>query len=91
MKNVRGKGSAPKKRRPPTTVPDDEILPEYDFSRARPNKYGRRFAGGQNIVVLEPDVARRFPDSATVNRALRALLEIADKSRAPGIRRRRTA
>ena len=90
MKNARGKGPAPKKRRS-TTVPDDEILPEYDFSQARPNKYARRFRGGRNIVVLEPDVARRFPDSGAVNRALRALLEIADKPRAPGVRRRRTA
>jgi hypothetical protein len=90
MKNVRGKRSRSKKRRV-TPIPDDEILPEYDFSRARPNKYARRFGGGRNIVVLEPDVARRFPDSAAVNEALRALLEIADKARAPGMRRRRTA
>ena len=87
MKNARSKRSAPKKRR----VPDDEILPEYDFSRARPNKYARRFGGGRNIVVLEPDVARRFPDSGAVNRALRALLDITDKARAVGARRRRTA
>ena len=90
MKNVRGKRSGRKQRRA-STVPDDEILPEYDFSRARPNKYARRFGGGRNIVVLEPDVARRFPDSGAVNRALRALLDIADKARAPGGRRRRTA
>ena len=78
MKNARSKRSAPKKRR----VPDDEILPEYDFSRARPNKYARRFGGGRNIVVLEPDVARRFPDSVAVNRALRAQLDITDKATA---------
>ena len=90
MKNVRGKRSTPKKRRS-APIPDDDILPEYDFSRARPNKYARRFGGGRNIVVLEPDVARRFPDSGAVNRALRALLEIADKGKVPGVRRRRTA
>jgi hypothetical protein len=89
MKNARRKRSPAKPRS--SAVPDDEILPEYDFSRARPNKYARRFGGGRNIVVLDPDVARRFPDSATVNRALRALLDIADKSRGPGARRRRTA
>ena len=89
MKNARPKRSTRKRRSAP--VPADEILPEYDFSRARPNKYARRFAGGRNIIVLDPDVARRFPDSATVNRALRALVAIADKPKAPGVRRRRTA
>jgi hypothetical protein len=35
----------------------DEILPEYDFSRASRNKYASRYAGGSVVVVLEPDVA----------------------------------
>jgi hypothetical protein len=34
-----------------------EILPEYDFSHARPNKYASRYAAGSMVVVLEPDVA----------------------------------
>ena len=37
-------------------VDADEILPEYDFSHARPNKYASRYAAG-NMVVLEPAVA----------------------------------
>jgi len=44
---------------------------EYDFSRGVRGKYARRFAQGTNIVVLDPDVAAAFPDSAAVNRALR--------------------
>lgn len=41
----------------------DEILPEYDFSRASPNKYASRYDSGSAVVVLEPDVAAAFPGS----------------------------
>ena len=44
---------------------------EYDFSRGVRGKYARRFAQGTNVVLLDPDVAAAFPDSAAVNRALR--------------------
>jgi hypothetical protein len=59
----------------------DEILPEYDFSRARRNKYASRFASGSIVVVLEPDVAAAFPSSAEANEALRALAGIIKKHR----------
>jgi hypothetical protein len=39
-------------------------------------KYAARFAEGANVVVLDPDVAEVFPDSESVNQALRALAEI---------------
>ena len=51
----------------------DEILPEYDFSRARPNKYASRYAAGSVVVVLDPDVAAMFPSGGEANEALRAL------------------
>ena len=54
-------------------VDADEILPEYDFSRARPSKYAGRFAGDSIVVVLDPDVAEMFPSAGEVNEALRAL------------------
>ena len=38
----------------------DEILPEYDFSRARRNKYAGRYAVGSAVVVLEPMSQLRF-------------------------------
>lgn len=57
-------------------VPDDEILPEYDFTNARRNKYAARYAEGTNVVLLDPDVAKDFPDSSSVNEALRALSAI---------------
>ena len=59
----------------------DEILPEYDFSRAAPNKYASRYAAGSAVVVLEPDVAAAFPSSGEANEALRALAGIIQKHR----------
>lgn len=55
---------------------DDEMLDEYDFSGGVRGKYAARFARGSNVVVLDPDIAQIFPDSASVNHALRALAEI---------------
>jgi hypothetical protein len=57
------------KDREPDRVAD--IRPEYDFSRGVRGKYAQRFQEGSNVVVLDPDVAARFPDSMAVNDALR--------------------
>lgn len=61
----------------------DDLRPEYDLARLRGGvrgKYYKQATAGTNLVLLEPDVARAFPDSASVNRALRLLQEIAAKS-----------
>lgn len=52
-----------------------EMLDEYDFSQGVIGKYARQYAEGTNIVVLDPDVAKVFPDSAAVNQALRQIIE----------------
>ncbi len=52
-----------------------EMLEEYDFSQGVIGKYAKQYAEGTNIVVLEPDVAKVFPDSAAVNQALRQIIE----------------
>jgi len=54
----------------------DTMRREYDFSRGVRAKYAARFRQGANLVLLDPDVAAAFKDSAAVNRALRALLEV---------------
>jgi hypothetical protein len=59
----------------------DDILPEYDFSRSRPNKYAQRYAAGSIVVVLEPDVAAVFPSAGEANKALRALAGIIQELR----------
>lgn len=55
---------------------DPDMLDEYDFSGGLRGKYVNRFAEGSNVIVLDPDVARVFPDSESVNQALRALAGI---------------
>ncbi len=72
-------------------VDADEILPEYDFSRARPNKYASRYAAGSIFVVLEPDVAAVFPTVGEANEALRALAGIIQKHRPRRTASRRSA
>jgi hypothetical protein len=57
----------------------DDLRPEYDFdySKAVRGKYHKRLLQeGANVVVLEPDIAKAFRDSAAVNEALRSLLEL---------------
>jgi hypothetical protein len=57
----------------------DELRPEYkfDYTKAVRGKYYKRLLEeGSNVVVLESDVAKAFHDSASVNEALRSLLEI---------------
>ena len=63
----------------------DDLRPEYDLARLKDGvrgKYYRRAMAGTNLVLLEPDVARAFPDSDSVNRALRLLHDVATKSSA---------
>ena len=55
---------------------DPDMLEEYDFSKGVQGKYARKYAEGTNVVVIEPDVARVFPDHDSVNEALRSLAEI---------------
>jgi hypothetical protein len=47
---------------------------EYDFSQGERGRYARRYAQGTNIVVLEPDVAKMFPNSKVVNVLLRGII-----------------
>jgi hypothetical protein len=55
---------------------DRDMLEEYDFSKGIQGKYAKRYAEGTNVVVIEPDVAKYFPDHDSVNKALRTLTEI---------------
>jgi len=64
-----------------TAVREPEMRAEYDFRGGVRGKYAARYAEGTNVVLLEPDVAELFPDSRTVNEALRALVAIVDRRR----------
>ena len=69
-------------KKEPETARIDELREEYDFSGGVRGKYAERYAEGANIVVLDPDVAKVFRDSKSVNQALRALVEVANKAAA---------
>ncbi len=58
-----------------------DMLPEYDFSKGVRGKYAKRYATGSNVVVLSPDVAKSFPDPDSVNKALRTLVRLANRTR----------
>jgi hypothetical protein len=53
---------------------------EYDFSGGVRGKYVDRYRCGTNVVLLDPELAEAFPDSKSVNDALRALVAIATRS-----------
>ena len=58
---------------------NNDLRPEYDFdySKASRGKYYRRLLEeGSNVVILESDIVKAFHDSASVNKALRSLLEL---------------
>ena len=61
-----------------TPLPDTRDA--YDFSKGVRGKYAERYAEGTNVVVLAPDVVEFFPDSESVNTALRALVSVARKN-----------
>ncbi|MGA2905189.1 MAG: hypothetical protein ABSD98_15265 [Candidatus Korobacteraceae bacterium] len=70
----------------------DDLRPEYDLSQLGPmvrGKYYREAIAGTNLILIEPELARVFPDSESVNRALRLLMETAEASAAPAPARRR--
>jgi hypothetical protein len=72
----------PMKRKSDISI-EDELRPEYDFGKLRvvARGPGRQASEGPTIQ-LEPDVAEMFPDSRSVNEALRLLIRAARKQNA---------
>ena len=60
---------------------DPNMLEEYDFTGGVRGKYVKRYAGGTNVVVIDPDVVEYFPDHDSVNEALRGLAAIIKRQR----------
>jgi hypothetical protein len=68
---------------------DDDLRPEYDLLKLKGGvrgKYYRRAVAGTNLVLIDPELASIFPDSESVNRALRLLADAA--AAAAGSKRR---
>lgn len=71
----------------------DDLRPEYhfDYSKGVRGKYYQRLLKeGANVVVLDPDVAKAFHDSASVNDVLRSFLKVAQSTQRPSMRSHRT-
>ena len=69
-------------------VKEPEMRPEYDFSRGVGGKYYNRYIENTNVVVIEPDVHKRFKNAKAVNEALRSVMRSEAKRR--DIRKRST-
>jgi len=86
-----------------TRKKSDELRPAYDLSQLKGGvrgKYYREATAGTNLVLIEPELADVFPDTESVNRALRLLADTAEaateqthagRRRAPNKRLKRTA
>lgn len=55
---------------------ETDIMEEYNFSKGVRGKYAARYAEGSNVVVLDPDVSKVFPNAVSVNNSLRSLATI---------------
>jgi len=67
-----------------TNKASNDLRQEYDFdySKAVRGKYYRRLLEeGSNVIVLDFEIAKAFKDSASVNEALRSLLEITQSTK----------
>jgi len=62
-------------------VSESELRKEYDFSKAGPNKYAKRYSEGASLVIIDPALRKRFPDSASVNAAVRALVSASSEAK----------
>lgn len=61
----------------------DGLRPEYDLTKLKGGvrgKYYKQAMAGTNLVLVDPELAKVFPDSASVNQALRILCDAAGKS-----------
>jgi hypothetical protein len=67
-------------KKPPAKRRTREMRDEYDFSGGLRGKYVDRYRRGINVVLLDPELAEAFPDSKSVNDALRALRAIATRA-----------
>jgi hypothetical protein len=71
----------------------DDLRSEYqrsDFGQLVRGKYAQRVSEISNVVVLEPQVAKAFPNDRAVNKALRGLIRGRRSSARPTTRSTRT-
>jgi len=64
----------------------NEMLEEYDFSNGIRGKYTEQYNDGVNIIKLDKDVRKIFPDAQSVNNALRTLINLIPKDTTESVR-----
>ena len=77
----------------PKSSSTDDLRREYkreDLGTLVRGKYAARLKACSNVVVLTPEVAKAFPNSAAVNEVLTGLLELAKSAVRPTRRSTRT-
>jgi len=77
--------------KPKDKAASDEMRAEYNFDYAKGvrGKYYKRIQEeGTNVVLLDADVQKAFPNSEAVNDALRSILRARRARRSPAARRR---
>ena len=63
----------------------------FDYMKAVRGKYHKRvLKSPSNVVVLDRDVAKAFPSSAAVNKALRSVMTKRNRGQTPKARTRKT-
>jgi hypothetical protein len=66
-------------RKPSLRRTPDSLRPEYDLTKLKggiQGKYYQQAKAGTNLVLIAPDLRATFPDTDSVNRALRLLVQV---------------
>ena len=61
------------------TLKEDDLRQEYDLSKLKlvgQGLYFHRYKKMQNLVKLNPKIAKEFPNDASVNQALELFLQV---------------
>ena len=67
----------------PNNLETDDLRPEYrreDLGKGVRGKYYAAYQKGSNLVLLQPDIAKAFPTSEAVNKALHGLLQLTEQT-----------
>jgi hypothetical protein len=69
-----------------------EMLPEFDFdySKARPNRFAGKISEERLVVLLDPEVSQVFTTPEAVNAVLRALVTALPKGTKTQSRRKQS-
>ena len=59
---------------------DMQVEYQFDYTKARPNRFASPIPEGGRVIVLDPDIAKVFTSPEAVNAVLRALIATMPKT-----------